>query len=82
MKSIQFATRVEEEQAALFRKLTQQLGMSPADALRMFVYSFNSHQGFPYDVRISNPSVEPFETEEDATRFATELSLKTAHEAW
>lgn len=46
----------------------------------MFVTAFNSHRGFPYDVRLSE-DVEPFATEEGAARLATDLSLKTIDEA-
>lgn len=77
----QAATRVEEEQYDLFKATTRTLGTTPADALRMFIYAFNEHRGFPYDVRTVKPVVQAFETEEDATRFATELSLGTMHAA-
>ncbi|RLP06345.1 type II toxin-antitoxin system RelB/DinJ family antitoxin [Propionibacterium australiense] len=80
MATRQIATRVDAEQAELFKETTRRLGTTPADALRMFVTAFNSHRGFPYDVRLSE-DVEPFATEEDATRFATDLSLKAINEA-
>lgn len=74
----QAVTRVDEHQYEMFRRTTKELGTTPADALRMFIYAFNSHRGFPYEVRsIQDPIVETFTTEEDATRFATALSLGT-----
>ncbi|EEJ54623.1 type II toxin-antitoxin system RelB/DinJ family antitoxin [Mobiluncus mulieris] len=73
----QAVTRVEEQQYELFRRTTRELGTTPADALRMFIYAFNSHRGFPYEVRSLQPvDVEPFTNEADATRFATTLSLE------
>jgi len=82
MATRQLATRVDEEQAELFKETTRKLGTTPADALRMFVSAFNSHRGFPYDVRLEDEEeVEPFATEEGATRFATDLSLKAFDEA-
>ena len=44
-------------------------------------YSFNDCGGFPYEVRTTRPVVEAFETERDATRFATALSLGVLDEA-
>lgn len=79
MSMRQIATRVEEEQAELFREMTKRLGTTPADALRMFVIAFNNRRGFPYEVRLTD-DVEPFQTEEDATQFATGLALRTLHE--
>ena len=46
--SMQIATRVDDEQAALFKETTRQLGTTPADALRMFISAFNDYRGFPY----------------------------------
>ena len=71
----QTATRVDDEQYELFKATTRSIGTTPADALRMFIYAFNEHRGFPYEVRTSKPVVEPFDNEEDATRFATSLSM-------
>lgn len=72
----QTATRVDEEQYELFKATTRDIGTTPADALRMFIYAFNEHRGFPYEVRTSKPIVEPFDNERDATRFATSLSME------
>ena len=44
---VQLATRVDDDQAEEFRETTKKLGLSTADALRMFVLSFNEYQGFP-----------------------------------
>ena len=49
---VQLATRVDDDQAEEFRETTKKLGLSTADALRMFVSSFNEYQGFPYQVRV------------------------------
>lgn len=76
----QFATRVDEREGALFRETTRDLGTTPADALRMFIHAFNKHRGFPYDVRLRKPDAEPFETEEEATRFATDMAMRLVNE--
>lgn len=60
--SMQIATRVSDEQAALFKETTRQLGTTPADALRMFISAFNDYRGFPYEVRLPRNDVEPFGT--------------------
>ena len=41
---VQLATRVDDDQAEEFRETTKKLGLSTADALRMFVSSFNEYQ--------------------------------------
>ena len=38
---------------------------------------FDDHQGFPYPAQNERMQMEAFETEEDATRFATEQALET-----
>lgn len=79
MTTRQIATRVDEDQAKLFKATTKKLGTTPADALRMFVSAFNANRGFPYDVRLNN-AVEAFDSEKDAVRFATNLAQKTIDE--
>lgn len=78
--SVQIATRLDDDQAELFRKTTKGLGTTPADALRMFVSMFNDCRGFPYEVRLPR-EVEPFATEEEASDFASSMALRMADEA-
>ena len=83
MSRTQFATRVENDEAQVFKETAARLGTTPPDALRMFIAAFNECGGFPFDVRIrKEPEAEAFENEEDATRFATSLAMRSAHEAW
>ena len=72
---VQLATRVDDDQAEEFRETTKKLGLSTADALRMFVSSFNEYQGFPYQVRVRQVA-EPFENEREASDFANDLSMR------
>jgi len=81
MSVIQIATRVDEEQGQKFRAITNALGTTPAEALRMFVAAFNARSGFPFDVRLNRQEIEAFETESEATDFATRLARKALHEA-
>ena len=81
MSTVQFATRIDEEQGRIFRETAKMLGTTPSDALRMFVFAFNESRGFPYDVRLASPNVEPFESEEEATSFASVLSMRMYDEA-
>ncbi len=74
METVQLATRIEKSQDRVFREITRQLGTTPADAMRVFIAAFNSHRGFPFEVRLDD-EVEPFATEEEATDFATRVSL-------
>ncbi len=70
----QAVTRVEDAEYELFQKTATSLGTTPSDALRMFIYAFNDHHGFPYPVQSRRMQVEAFETEEEATEFATNLA--------
>lgn len=72
----QAATRIEDHEYELFQKTAANIGTTTADVLRMFIYAFNDHHGFPYPVQSRRMQVEAFETEEDATRFATDLAME------
>ena len=74
----QAATRIEDSEYELFQRTAASIGTTTADVLRMFIYSFNDHHGFPYIVQSRRMQVEPFESEEDATRFATDLAKDTS----
>ena len=80
--SSQIATRVEDREAELFRENTRLLGTTPADAMRIFVSSFNAHRGFPFDVRLPEPKVEAFATEREASDFSDRLALRMMNDAW
>ncbi|MDR1291906.1 MAG: type II toxin-antitoxin system RelB/DinJ family antitoxin [Clostridiales Family XIII bacterium] len=81
MATVQIATRIDEEQSRRFRTITKALGTTPADALRMFVASFNAEGGFPFETKIKMYSVEAFDNESEATDFATRVSMRSIHEA-
>ena len=72
----QAATRIEDKEYELFQKTAANIGTTTADALRMFIYAFNDHHGFPYIVQSRRMQLEAFETEEDATKFATYMALE------
>jgi DNA-damage-inducible protein J len=89
MATKQLATRVDEEQERLFRENTRRLGTTPADAMRMFVATFNECGGFPYDVRIgartktgTHPQAEPFATEQEAMDFLAHNARRLLNEDW
>jgi len=79
MTTVQLATRVDASQDRVFRDTTKRLGITPADAIRVFVTAFNQSRGFPFDVRL--PVVEPFDSEDDASAFASQMSLRLLDEA-
>ncbi|MDR1778587.1 MAG: type II toxin-antitoxin system RelB/DinJ family antitoxin [Clostridiales Family XIII bacterium] len=78
MATVQLATRIEQEQLNQFRNIAKAIGTTPADALRMFVAAFVAQGGFPYLPRVQ--SVEAFESEEDATEFASRMSKRIINE--
>ncbi len=79
--SSQLATRVDDLEAERFRENTRLLGTTPADAMRIFVAAFNAHRGFPFEVRLKEPEVEPFATEQQAESFSNQLALKMMQDA-
>lgn len=79
MGTVQLATRIDESQNQVFRETTKRLGITPADAMRVFVAAFNLNRGFPFDVRLVDEP-EPFENEEDAMDFASRMSMRMADE--
>ena len=72
----QAATRIEDREYELFQKTAANIGTTTADVLRMFIYAFNDHHGFPYPVQSRRMQIEAFETEEEATDFATDLAME------
>ena len=72
----QAVTRVDDKEYDLFQETAANIGTTTADALRMFIYAFNDHHGFPYPVQSRRMQVEPFATEKEATEFATDLAMK------
>lgn len=79
--TVEISTTIDSQQAELFKSITNQLGTTPADALRMFIVSFNAHGGFPYPVRVDPKKlVLPFETEEEAVDFADDYAMELLHE--
>lgn len=55
----QTTMRVEEEALETFKRTTQALGTSPAEAMRMFIYAFNRKGGFPFDVSLDLSQIPP-----------------------
>ena len=54
----QAVTRVEDHEYELFQRTAANLGTTPSDVLRMFIYAFNDHHGFPYAVQSQRMQVE------------------------
>ena len=79
MATVQIATRVDEQQNRQFREITRAIGTTPSDALRIFIASFNSEGGFPYEIKIKK-NVEAFDSEDEATSFATRASRRMINE--
>lgn len=77
----QAATRVEDAEYERFQATATSLGTTAADALRIFIHVFNDCHGFPFPVQSRRMRVEPFDTEEEATRFATDLAMEVLDEA-
>ena len=79
METIQIATRIDKQQNRKFREITKAIGTTPSDALRIFIASFNSEGGFPFDVKLKC-TVEAFDNEDEATEFASRMSRRIFNE--
>ena len=72
----QVTTRIEDNEYELFQKTAASIGTTASDALRMFIYSFNDHHGFPFLIQSKRMQIEAFDDESEATEFATNLALE------
>ena len=57
--TIQASVRLDDQQYNLFKNTAEQLGTTPTEALRMLVYSFNRHGGFPDNMSMNLHSAPP-----------------------
>lgn len=80
--SVQLATRVDDYEAERFRETARLLGTTPSDAMRIFIAAFNAHGGFPFEVRLSEPKVEAFTSEQEAAGFSDRLAMRMMSDAW
>ena len=79
----QVVSRVEDAEYERFRELTASLGTTAADAVRIFVHSFNDYGGFPYPVRKREPLYVDFENDQEVADFADELAAEVlSDETW
>ena len=72
----QAATRIDDREYELFQATAANIGTTTADALRMFIYAFNDHHGFPYPLRSRRMEIQAFDSEEEPTRFASDLAME------
>ena len=77
--SSQIATRVDDVEAERFRETTRLLGTTPAGAMHTFVSAFNVH-GASRSVS-TEPTVEAFASEQEASDFSDRLAMRMMHDA-
>ncbi|MDR1473914.1 MAG: type II toxin-antitoxin system RelB/DinJ family antitoxin [Lactobacillales bacterium] len=75
MKTLQIATRVDEDIKLEAQKVAKDYGLDLSTAMRMFVTRIAKTHTIP--LRLDEPTIvaEPFKSEKEATDFATDLSL-------
>jgi len=66
MPSTQITAKVNKSQKTQFERITKSIGITPANALKMFILKFNNTQGFPFDLRMENQEIEELEDIADA----------------
>ena len=64
----------------MFRDITQRLGTTPADAIRISIAAFNDNRGFPSQVRLA-PDIEPFASEDEALDFVDRMAIDAQDES-
>lgn len=72
----QVVSRVDDREFERFKELTASLGTTAADAVRIFVHSFNDYGGFPYPVRKRAQKFVDFEDDQAVADFADEMALE------
>jgi addiction module RelB/DinJ family antitoxin len=75
--------RLDAEEKQRFVDITARLGLSPSDAVRVFVHRFNHDGGFPFDVREPYPPMSTTERNE-LTQIKAALKDGTAktYDSW
>jgi DNA-damage-inducible protein J len=58
--------RIENEEKKRFVSLTKQIGLTPSDAVRVFIHRFNHDQGFPFPVNVRYAPMSSDEIDEMA----------------
>jgi len=58
MPSTQITAKVNKSQKNQFERITKSIGITPANALKMFILKFNNTQGFPFELRMENEEAE------------------------
>ena len=79
METVQVSARIDKQQNRRFREISKAIGTTPSDAIRIFIASFNSEGGFPFDVKLKS-IIEAFDNEDEATEFASKMSRRIIDE--
>jgi addiction module RelB/DinJ family antitoxin len=53
MTTVQIATRIDAEEKKIFEETARAIGLTPADALRVFIKAFDKEGGFPFVPNVS-----------------------------
>jgi DNA-damage-inducible protein J len=75
--------RLDSAEKEQFVDLTTRLGLSPSDAVRVFVHRFNREGGFPFEVREPYPPMTATEREElSLIKAAVRNGTAKTHDTW
>jgi DNA-damage-inducible protein J len=72
MASVQIATRIDSKDKIEFENTAKNLGITPANAIKIFIAKFNAERGFPFEVK-QTPKVEAFQNEKEVMDFIEEI---------
>lgn len=79
---IQLAARVDDAVAKPSSRLRSSWGQRLRMPMCMFVMAFNVNQGFPCEVRVKRPVMEPLSNERGALDFIDNTSSELISDAW
>jgi len=57
--SVQISSRIDEATKRQFDQICEEIGISPSNAISMFIKGVINHRGIPFNVKIPDGTVRP-----------------------
>lgn len=58
MKNEMLITHIDHDTIIAFTKICNEVGLSPSQAIKLFVHAVINHGGIPFDVKVRQPNQE------------------------
>jgi DNA-damage-inducible protein J len=73
MTTVQIATRIDAEEKKIFEETARAIGLTPADALRVFIKAFDKEGGFPFTFKRTSENTDLTQKKADFNEKLNEL---------